>query len=151
MTQRRAIILLLIGITIGAAFGHPSLHALITLRSEKGAPLTHNELDANFSALFRAPAAVSVASGTVTVNGTGTYIIDGPSSINTVTQVLGTVNGDQVTFTAANASRQIVFSAGSSLILAQGLDFTLNSVNDVLILRGKGGNIMREETRNSLP
>lgn len=119
----------------------------ITLRAEKGSDLTPTEADANFNFLHGGPVALTISSDTITVTGTGWYTVDtqGAAATDDLSTILGTTVGDVVQLRIANASRVVtVKHNGTTIFLANGLDFTMDSIYDSIMLRSYGSNVLVE-------
>jgi hypothetical protein len=117
--------------------------ALRELDDEKGA--------AGAIGAWGVPTEKTIVSGVVTLNGEGYYEIDteGDADSDTVTQILGLIDGDEVIWKPANDGRTVIVANGANIILNNGADFTLNSIYDRMRLQCIGSNKCVELSRSS--
>jgi hypothetical protein len=121
----------------------------ITKRLVKGIELTWQELDNNFDFLDRNPAVVlTISGGLITVTGPGLYRLEteGAASTDDLTGITGGFGHEwPIILTLNTAGRVItVKHTPPNLLLLNGADFLLNSLNDSIPLRDRTSAIWRE-------
>ena len=130
----------------------------LTRRAIKGTRLTSAEGDANLDALERlAPVVLTIASGVINLNngGPGVYHVEteGGAGTDDLTSIIGGQGYQwEITLVLNTAGRVItVKHTAPNLMMQNGVDFLLNSLNDTIVLRDRTTVIWREVSRCSVP
>jgi hypothetical protein len=96
------------------------------------------------------PRAATIASDIAALTGPGAWSIDTESSAATddLTKLTGLADGEQVTLRAANDARTVVVKNGTYMKL-QGVDFSMDSQYDRIVLECVGSDTVVEISRSS--
>lgn len=122
----------------------------ISLRASKASPLTHVELDGNWQLWTGVPLLKTIATGAIAAtvtygSGAGRYRVSAETGTSDdLDSITGTADGDMVIL-FATAGHTITVrhnAAGGNFRLEGGLNFTLNSIYDHMILWNVGGSIL---------
>jgi hypothetical protein len=98
---------------------------------------------------FGSPVAATIASGVLTITGTGKHFItvdtEGSASTDDLTSISGGAVGDELILQCANNARNVVCKTGASLLLQE--DFTLDNVADSIELLCSSAGVWKERNR----
>ena len=112
-----------------------------------------NYIDAEAAAMGNWGAAVekTIVSDLVTLDGEGYYKIDTENDVDSdnITQITGLSIGDVVLLRAENDARTVIVRNNSNMLLEDGKNFILNSINDRIKLQCKNVGICVEISRAS--
>ena len=130
----------------------------LTRRAIKGSRLTSAEYDANLDGLERlAPVVLTIAGGVLNLNngGPGVYHVEteGGASTDDLTSIIGGQGYQWAVTLVLNTDGRVITvkHTAPNLLLQNGADFILNSVNDTITFRDRTSAIWREVSRCNVP
>ena len=123
----------------------------VTRRVVKGIELTWAEIDANHNYIDRvAPEVRTIASGTITIDGPGVYRLETESgTTDDLTSILGGIGHEEPIILVLNTPGRVITVKHTppNLLLQNGADLILSTVNDSIELRSRTTSIWREMHR----
>jgi hypothetical protein len=121
----------------------------ILLPSEKGDFLTLAEGEALFSSFYRASLSRTIASGVITIPGSGRYKLEPESGttddLTGITLTGESVEGTLIQLRCGTAGRTITVKHQANLHLANEQDAVLSTIYSTIFLRHYGGNVWAQE------
>lgn len=97
------------------------------------------------------PSTVTISGGIIALNGPGYYLVEteGAAASDALDKITGLSNGDEVILAAANDAHTVVVTNGTYLLLQNGVNFSLDDLNDKIRLQCRGSDTCDELSRAS--